>query len=278
MIFNVNIYRTWKKNRILKIKWNKYSIIQFPQCLLKRFPWKCFCYSFIYSFKFSLSGLTGCVPSPPEKSRQLPPHALHLHYVLYSYIIFANDFLLPHSFTFSSETVSFVRLQHVYVFWYTNKTNPTEFQGKSNTGFVRTCVYVTKSAGKWFWFWRTFKPASSSIWFFLIHLFFLFLSQKGNSYAKYLSQYQLASTLTHKSLLHVEKEKKRKSKSKWGERRMAERRWRAVCGGGAQFNQSSFLISQSQWRKTSAGAFLPHIKRKKEWKARRVSAYEKLWK
>lgn len=33
MIFNVNIYRTWKKNRILKIKWNKYNIIQFPQCL-----------------------------------------------------------------------------------------------------------------------------------------------------------------------------------------------------------------------------------------------------
>lgn len=179
MIFNVNIYRTWKKNRILKIKWNKYSIIQFPQCLLKRFPWKCFfCYSFIYSFKFSLSGSTGCVPSPPEKSRQLPPHALHLHYVLYSYIIFANDFLLPHRFTFSSETVSFVRLQHVYVFWYTSKTNPTEFQGKSNTGSVHTCVYVTKSAGKWFWFWRTFKPASSSIWFFLIHLFFYFCLRK----------------------------------------------------------------------------------------------------
>lgn len=168
-----------------------------------------FCYSFIYSFKFSLSGSTGCVPSPPEKSRQLPPHALHLHYVLYSYIIFANDFLLPHRFTFSSETVSFVRLQHVYVFWYTSKTNPTEFQGKSNTGSVHTCVYVTKSAGKWFWFWRTFKPASSSIWFFLIHLF---LSQKGNGYAKYLSQYQLASTLTNKSLLHVEKKKKKRVK------------------------------------------------------------------
>lgn len=137
-----------------------------------------FCYSFIYSFKFSLSGSTGCVPSPPEKSRQLPPHALHLHYVLYSYIIFANDFLLPHRFTFSSETVSFVRLQHVYVFWYTSKTNPTEFQGKSNTGSVHTCVYVTKSAGKWFWFWRTFKPASSSIWFFLIHLFFYFCLRK----------------------------------------------------------------------------------------------------
>lgn len=36
MIFNVNIYITWKKkNRIFKIKWNKYNIIQFPQCLFE---------------------------------------------------------------------------------------------------------------------------------------------------------------------------------------------------------------------------------------------------
>lgn len=45
---------------------------------------------------------------------------------------------------------------------------------------------------------------------------FLFLSQKGNGYAKYLSQYQLASTLTHKSLLYVEKKKKKKVKANEG--------------------------------------------------------------
>lgn len=164
-----------------------------------------------------------------------------------------------------------------------SNTSPTEFQGKSNTGSVHTCVYVTKSAGKWFCFWRTFKPASSSIWFFffffkhIYNLFFLVSERKQSCKAS-----QSIPTCQHSHINHYftlkNKKIKLESKSKWGERRMAERRWRAVCGGGAQFNQSSFLISQSQWRKTSAGAFLPHIKRKKEWKARRVSAYEKLWK
>lgn len=40
MIFNVNIYRTWKKNRILKIKWNKYNMIQISTMSLRRYSWK----------------------------------------------------------------------------------------------------------------------------------------------------------------------------------------------------------------------------------------------
>lgn len=276
MIFNVNIYRTWKKNRILKIKWNKYSIIQFPQCLLKRFPWKCFFVIHLFILLNSASLVRQGASHPPQRNPDSsPPHALHLHYVLYSYIIFANDFLLPHRFTFSSETVSFVRLQHVYVFWYTSKTNPTEFQGKSNTGSVHTCVYVTKSAGKWFWFWRTFKPASSSIWFFLIHLFFYFCLRKETVMQSTSVNTNLPA-LSH--INHYFTLKKKKVKANEGRGGWRSEDEEQCVGGGAQFNQSSFLISQSQWRKTSAGAFLPHIKRKKEWKARRVSAYEKLWK
>lgn len=55
---------------------------------------------------------------------------------------------------------------------------------------------------------------------------------------------------------------------------MAECRWRAVgrLGGGHSLPKQLW-ISQSQWRRTLAGAFLPFI-RKKEWKARRASAYE----
>lgn len=43
-------------------------------------------------------------------------------------------------------------------------------------------------------------------------------------------------------------------------------------GGGGHSLPKQLWISQSQWRKTSAGAFF--FPRKKEWKARRASAYE----
>lgn len=43
--------------------------------------------------------------------------------------------------------------------------------------------------------------------------------------------------------------------------------------GGGHSLPKQLWISQSQWRRTSAGAFLPHAG-KNEWKARRANAYE----
>lgn len=73
MIFNVNIYRTSKKNRILKIKWNKYIIIQFPQCLFEEISMEMsFIYIFIYIFINQLLWFKGMRPVPPEKYLQRP--------------------------------------------------------------------------------------------------------------------------------------------------------------------------------------------------------------
>lgn len=56
---------------------------------------------------------------------------------------------------------------------------------------------------------------------------------------------------------------------------MTECRRRAVgrLGEGGHSLPKQLWISQSQWRRTLAGAILPYA-RKKEWKARRASAYE----
>ena len=48
---------------------------------------------------------------------------------------------------------------------------------------------------------------------------------------------------------------------------------KSIGEGGGHSLPKQLWISQSQWRRTSAGASLPHS-RKKEWKARRASAYE----
>lgn len=91
------------------------------------------------------------------------------------------------------------------------------------------------------------------------------------------SQHHPADTLARDITCFEEKKVKRAKVNKKGTgKKMAECRWRAVGrlgGGGGHSLPKQLWISQSQWRRTLAGAFLPFI-RKKEWKARRASAYE----
>lgn len=88
MIFNVNIYRTWKKNRILKIKWNKYNIIQFPQCLFEEISMEIFFSSFLHFFYSASLVRRGTSRPPQRKSLQLP-HMLFIFIIcLYVYILY----------------------------------------------------------------------------------------------------------------------------------------------------------------------------------------------
>ena len=112
MIFNVNIYRTWKKNRILKIKWNKYNIIQFPQCLFEEISMEMFFLFFYLYILIQPLWFDGVRPVPPREIPTAPPHALHLHHLYHIYIyiyIFIYIFCklgfllsLPHGFSSSS--------------------------------------------------------------------------------------------------------------------------------------------------------------------------------
>lgn len=96
MIFNVNIYRTWKKNRILKIKWNKYSIIQFPQCLLKRFPWKCFFVIHLFILLNSASLVRQGASHPPQRNPDSSPHMLFIFIMFYIVISFLQTISCYH--------------------------------------------------------------------------------------------------------------------------------------------------------------------------------------
>lgn len=184
MIFNVNIYRTWKKNRILKIKWNKYSIIQFPQCLLKRFPWKCFFVIHLFILLNSASLVRQGASHPPQRNPDISPHMLFIFIMFYIVISVLQKISCYHIVSPSVSRQYLLSVCSIFTSFDTqSNTSPTEFQGKSNTGSVHTCVYVTKSAGKWFCFWRTFKPASSSIWFFFntFIIYFFLVSERKQS-------------------------------------------------------------------------------------------------
>lgn len=116
MIFNVNIYRNWKKNRILKIRWNKYNIIQFPQCLSEEISME----------YFSLSGLTALILSPQQLPHMLFISTLHIYIYMYAYICihiyYAHYFLSEllfqwsHYFTFTFLTSS-SKCSLFHIFW-----------------------------------------------------------------------------------------------------------------------------------------------------------------
>lgn len=156
MIFNVNIYRTRKKNRILKIKWNKYNIIQFPQCLFEEISMEIF-FSFFHFFKFSLSGSTGCVPSPPEISLQLP-HMLFIFiiFIIFIYIYIFNFFckleffvIVTTLFHLQTRDIIFC-LSAAYFTSFdllaslSNMSQTGKFQEKRNTEFVNMLLCYQK--------------------------------------------------------------------------------------------------------------------------------------
>lgn len=111
------------------------------------------------------------------------------------------------------------------------------------------------------------------IFFFLKFFFFKW----GKCLAMSLSPHRPASTFTHEPRLHFKDEKLRpwrttRERENWGGGK-PQGADEEQSGRGAQFYQKQLGISQSQWRSTSAGVFLPNT-RKGEWKARRASAYE----
>lgn len=181
MIFNVNIYRTWKKNRILKIKWNKYSIIQFPQCLLKRFPWKCFFVIHLFILLNSASLVRQGASHPPQRNPDSSPHMLFIFIMFYIVIIFANDFLLPHSFTFSIETVSFVLCSMFTSFDTQVKQIRLSFKGKAIQDLSTHVFMLPKVLGSDFGSEEPLNPLQAVSDFFFIHLYIFFVSERKQS-------------------------------------------------------------------------------------------------